>query len=594
MEELTKKMDRLDVDSELFEVRIKGKSEHFKKTKDGTFRYNQKLKMWKPVCSAAEERECINYTTNGKYCKKHQKYAELKQKKTLDSSPRYFSIQICGTPEQFVEHEGKRYRYSQKRDDWISVCDFIDNENDKCLNYVTYDDFCLRHKNGIDNKKKDSTATGDKTEAYVGNLLAMSDEFTNVEIIGRENSELDITFTVKDETKRRGIQIKTISKNKYDSYTISGINKYNHSTVIVGVNKERTVFCVFRRGDFPDRKTIHFRNGNTPSDIRAHVFYGLDDNSLNYTFMEMLVEFSKISTFYEDSNISDENKKERDSANRLKDICDQNDIGFEFENTSNSSIDCIINSRTVQCKYSARFNNGCYNFQIFRIVNNIRVPYEDDGKIDFFVFETEKEEFYVIPINVLVYFGYVKRDGINGKISINLHPSTYGGEHWTKRFINRFDLFFENDEFDVTLIIDMSNITMKFSYQCYLHGIDSIRDVSLLTTTNCTVGDKTVKCSQSTKIAGNNYMFTLTKSKVPINADRDDKVPDFFVFYIMSDGLEYYYIFPVKVLIEQKIVGTLKDRGVTDFGLPIPGASSIRPNKMWTQQYVNDFSILSQ
>ena len=137
----------------------------------------------------------------------------------------------------------------------------------------------------------------------------------------------------------------------------------------------------------------------------------------------------------------------------------------------------------------------------------------------------------------------------------------------------------------------MTNVINIFNYQYYLYGINSDRNVENLSSSTCMIKNKTIKCLKSTKLRGLNYMFTIQlTSNIPFNITM--KLPDFFVLYI-DDQIKCYYIFPKQILIDQHIIGDENNRGVTDLGLPIPGSNTIRPNKMWSQPYVNAFTLLN-
>lgn len=87
-------------------------------------------------------------------------------------------------------------------------------------------------------------------------------------------------------------------------------------------------------------------------EYRCRLFYGLNDNSLGYNFLTMLSHFTKQSTLYANAKINTDCLKEKESISNLEQLCFANNILFEYEKSNNSSIDCIINNRRLQCKYS--------------------------------------------------------------------------------------------------------------------------------------------------------------------------------------------------------------------------------------------------
>jgi hypothetical protein len=400
-----------------------------------------------------------------------------------------------------MEHNGEHYRYSEEKLQWQHVCKFIhvDEEystSDQCVNFSIRGGFCDRHEDGIDRERKQSTASGDDIEQYIYNLLCSHQNFRDVTIIGRENSELDIIYKVKDELdlgidQFRGIQIKTLSINN-PGYNLMDINNYRNTTVIVGVSIDKTKLCIFFKWELFGLDFLYINFNNPKPEFRKNIFYGMDDNSLGYTFLDRLVVDCKISTIYSEANIYKTVLVEKESLDRLKNICVVNNFIFEYKTTSDSSVDCIINSKRIQCKYSDFKDYTYYQFKIDKIFNNSPSPYTDRDGIDIFIFETSLHEFYVIPINVLIYFGFIRTQNYKGKNVIQIHPSSSPDYHWTKSFINRFDLLNTNEIFDVRSILDMNHVVNIFNYQCFLRNIDSNRDMNNLSTNLCTIGTKTV------------------------------------------------------------------------------------------------------
>lgn len=419
--------------------------------------------------------------------------------------------------------------------------------------------------------------------------------FFEIKHIGKENSELDIIYKTRDDeiagiNKFRGIQIKTLSCIG-NGYVLNNLNNYNDNTVIVGVSNDRLLLCVFVKFEIKSYGDKLYINPAIHMEFKNCIFHGVNDKSLGYTFNDLLIDRCKMSTFYDNSNISISNLKEKESVNRIKQVCIENGIIFDEVDNNFSSIDCRINGKNIQCKYSERFSDNAYNFSIVKSKNMLRTPYDDEDGIDFFIFESAIGEFYVIPINIMIYFGYIRTKNNKGKEIIRLFPSNIEGFHWTKYFIGAFYLVKDNNIFDIMSILDMSNVINIFNYICYLNGIDSNRNMDNLSTKICEIGDKKIKCFESTKIAGLNYIYTI-RSKFPYNILKDVDIPDYFVFYLkVTKEVSYFYIFPKQVLIDNKIIGDLQNKGSTDLGLPIPYSSTIRKNKLWTQQYVNNFDI---
>ena len=563
-----------------YTVQIRSKLEKFKKIDDNIFRYSDSKEEWLSVCKSNNPTQCCNYVTQDNYCKGHQSLCVIIKKEEEDEH-NYFYRYIGARKLFFDNYKGDIFRFANGK--WKLVCKFLN-----CGNLQIKDCFCSRHCNGIDNGRNDSITIGDNSETYIFELITENEEFNKIKIIGRENSELDIVYKIKGENELRGIQIKTLQKIETlygNNYYLKNIKKYSNDTVIIGISKDRSYACIFQRKEIGIDKDSIYVNINNPSiDIKNNIFDLIKDKDL---FMQKLFEYCKISIFYKDSYCSESNSKERDSMKRLEEICIKNNILFNDNLSSDSSVDCIINNFNIQCKYSARVENNYYSFAMYKRKDNLYVPYEDNDNIHYFIFENIENEFYIIPIYILIYFGYIKTDKNNGKIEINLHSSKSNINHWSKYFINTFELLITNEKIEISSILDMSLVINKFNYECYKRNINSERNVENLSTNLCQIEDKIIKCSKSIKIRGYNYVFTLTRNKnknIVI-----DNMPDFFAFLIED---KYWYIFDKKILIEQKIIGINNSFLVTDLSLPIHGAKTIRPNKQWTQIYFDNFDLL--
>lgn len=598
MEELTNGISNLNVTEECYILKLKRDDAWFKRVGDNVIRYNKNKKEWFPVCKSKIPRECTNYCTSGNFCRAHQEQTIINL-----NEPRYYTLILAGNSTFFIEHNNIHYRYNEANNQYKPICIFIykDEEYDtyeQCTNYCKNGSFCERHEGNVDREKVQYSLIGFDNEKYIYDILHInsSDILYELKMIGRENSELDLIFKFKAELalgidQYRGIQIKTLGING-QGYNLNHIDNYSDNTLIVGVSIDKTKLCIFFKHELKTvKENLRINFDNPDPKIRKNIFYGYHDNSLGFTFYDKLIVDCKYSTIYSESKISDSNLKEKESLERLENICKQNNFIFEYEEMSDSHTDCIINSKKIQCKYSSLVDHFTYQFRINKTLNVIRQPYSDRDGIDFFIFENELHEFYIIPISVLIYFGYIQTCNNKGKNIIMLHQLSNINYHWSKYFINRFELLNMNVSFDVRLILDMTHIVNIFNYECFLYGIDSDRDMDNLSTNLCRIKNKIIKCFNAAKIAGLNNVFTVGVNRSPMNTSYSQDIPDYF-FFRLDGSIKYYYIIPKEALIEHGIIGDSKTKGCTDLGLPIPGAETIRPNKKWTQEFVGRFDLL--
>jgi len=128
---------------------------------------------------------------------------------------------------------------------------------------------------------------------------------------------------------------------------------------------------------------------------------------------------------------------------RLKKICSKHNYEFEHFHTHASPIDCIINKNNIQCKTSSKKGKTSFSFSIQKHKGRTEYqPYSDKDGIDFFIFEQigDENNFYVIPINVLIERNYINTDIYEGRRHISIPKPNSPKQHWTKKYLNRFDL----------------------------------------------------------------------------------------------------------------------------------------------------------
>ena len=423
-------------------------------------------------------------------------------------------------------------------------------------------------------------------------LIKQSDELINIQIIGQSNCKLDIIYQVKDEVERgiihyRGIQVKTLCLARENYFSINDLKKYDKDTLIVGADKERKCMCLVVKTFIGDIDVFGFNISNPSLKVKPYIFNGLNDNSLGYNFFDTLIYRCKFSTIYGDDQFSSDNLKEHNMLLKLEEKCKENNLSFRINSTSNSSIDCFINNKRIQCKFSSQIKFNLYDFSLNHTINNKTSQPYTENDVDLFIFQHEKEEtFYIIPQNVLIHFGYLKTNLIEGKLALVISPSSYKEDHWTKLFINNFDAI--NNEYDLSNLINLDNIVDKFQQLCKENNIICNQDMTNLTINNGIINKKTVKFNKSSRMHGKNYEFYMAINNVPYHT-KNNNVPDFFIFRIDQYPNDFY-ILPKEILIDKKTIGHDNQKGVSKILLPIPRDESNQ--KKWVQDYLNNFDLL--
>lgn len=485
------------------------------------------------------------------------------------------------------------YKYNERYKRWQPTCYY---SHDKCFNFCSTGTFyCKKHQNNILNNNDQINAhiVGNELEELITKILEKNESLINVTNIGQENSMLDIIYQVRSEidvgiTHYRGIQVRTLWDVGY-SYVASGLNNYNSDTLILYVNKERTCFFICFK---------YLGNSNNSISIPKSNIYNVCDvikpfifNGLTYEFFLTFFYYLKYSTIYNPTlQTSHSCLKEKNMLVKLQDFCMKNNLSFRINNTHMSSIDCYINDHAIQCKFSSVFDGNLLAFKLNHTVNNVNAqPYHQNDGIDFFIFEHEKELnfFRIIPCNTLIYFRYIATVNQNGKTTINLHSKDSIEIHWTKDFINNFEILINGKHLEINYTVNTNDIFVKFQSLCIKKGYSCVRNTSNLSFNNCYVNGKSVKFFDASKKAGLNYIFVIRKIR-GFSVDLDNDIPNFFVFRI-SEYPDDFYIFSKETFIYYGVIGSNGKPGVTDLGLPVPGYDHSYKNKKWLSLGLNNF-----
>ena len=465
-----------------------------------------------------------------------------------------------------------------------------------CHKYAFNNGFCEEHSNGILNDPTFITTqeTAEDIENFVFNILKESDKLINIKNVGYENGKLDIVFQVKEEFDSgiyhfRGIQIKTLIKN-YKSYYCDDLKKYNFNTLIVGVDKEKKYMCLILKdilgninNFFLKKSTIDNLN-SLNDEIRPFLFNGLDDISMGYSFKDALINYSKNSTIYDESQFSESCLKEKEMMVRLENLCKKNNIPFRHNITSHSPADIFINDFPLQCKFSSKLDCNMYTFSIQHCKNGVAfLPYDINDNIKFFIFENIPYNFYIIPIEVMIFFGYIKTDNKKGKTRILISHSENNNIHWTKFFYNRFDLLYTKENFNISSIINIDDLSYKFQYYCFKNNIDCEINTDNLSCNLCNINGKNIRLSEANYKNYNTYGFKLRN-----NCARNI---DFFVFRI-KDYIDDFYIIPKNDMIELKLIDIYGNILKSQIILPAPVPNDMKDAKKWCLKFLNSFYLL--
>lgn len=348
------------------------------------------------------------------------------------------------------------YRYCGER--LVKICDY-----EKCNNLQRYSTgFCFKHKLGLDYKEPEeykgvvlihenqvirdrsrgSGIRGDKSEIFILNILTENKDISSVERIGQTFDRYDIKYKLND-NEFRGLQVKNFVKVSKRSNTYTGIVKkiYDSNTLLVFINKEENKFGILFYKDCPKESlTINFNN--LIPKYKDNMFTDIEK------FKNKLFSMLPYSVIYKQI-LSKNHTTEYEHFTRLEKICKNYNLTFKLNETSGSVIDSFIGNHKIQNKVS---NSKCkkalkYNFSLHKSSHRegekrISMPYSDKDDIDYFIFEIVPHEnnFYIIPMKILIDKGYITTETIKGKQSITMPPPDYKKNDWKLNFLNKFEL----------------------------------------------------------------------------------------------------------------------------------------------------------
>lgn len=292
--------------------------------------------------------------------------------------------------------------------------------------------------------KLDTVKIGDDSEFFIKELI--KDSFKDVKIIGNIGGKADIEITEFDDNKKY-IQVKTLSNNGgADTYGFKNEIEYPGDMLIVMVNKERTFFSLefFKNIKVKKLTLSHKNEKNKYKDIIYK-----DVNIFSNKLIE-LIHFSSTSNEITCQTV----KKEILMLERFENFCNTNNIIYQRNSTNGNTIDGYINGKSFQAKFVSKTSREsicfCVNFyKKSGSLNGRRVhkSYEPCD-FDFFIIELGgtkddndkyKNNFCIIPSDVLNEQKAFKTETNKGKLSIYISTIDYKKEHWTKKFWNNIN-----------------------------------------------------------------------------------------------------------------------------------------------------------
>src|SRR5207253_631747 len=157
------------------------------------------------------------------------------------------------------------------------------------------------------------------------------------------------------ENEFRGLQVKSLTKQKNTKnvWTISCHTEYVDDTLIVGIDQKNNRYCLYFYKDYITKKKIRsfcFSSKKINKQKNVIKFANLD------SFKKKLFEMIKQTTIIKNNDLtkylSESYKKENAMLQRLEAECQDRGILYKRNNTNSNTIDCYLNGKSAQCKYS--------------------------------------------------------------------------------------------------------------------------------------------------------------------------------------------------------------------------------------------------
>ena len=282
---------------------------------------------------------------------------------------------------------------------------------------------------------------GIPTEEYVITIMQKEGhEFGITNVINcSRNGKADVEFKSSDGIKR-GLQVKTLTKTGKDSFTAVRVN-YHPNMLIVMVNNDRNRFVLGYASQFSIKSPTTMFNST-----KTYPYMTTTNEKL---FIEKCLSMAKNSLpLNDETNFTNPTLiKEQAMTKRLEKQCAETGLLFRSHSVSATAIDCYINGRSSQQKFSSQraVNISRRGGKINGI--NQHIPYSSDD-FDFLIVEMEHSlgHFYIFPAQILTERGYLKTNFQFGKTSFTIPPpdKCTARTEWTKEYFDRFDLFTPN------------------------------------------------------------------------------------------------------------------------------------------------------
>lgn len=295
-----------------------------------------------------------------------------------------------------------------------------------------------------DSKVISTSRIGDINEKYVYDLLKKHQKVQDIQLLGYLGGYGDIRMKLKGCNDYKLLQVKTLTKKKNNSFTIDNSKSYPEDLLFAMISSDHKYFAIEFAGNLSEQ-CPYFSFNNIESKYKDVMF--TDKNIFIKTIIANIND-SVTNVNIEDQLNTENQKKEYAMRQRIKAVCESHNITYKDNETNSDTIDCYINDKPIQLKYTGRTrkNQKVMNLNLYKnggyVNGRCRTkPYHIKDGFEYIIVETKKfhGQFCIIPKTVLHQRGFISDDkGQKGRRMCTIAPFDYDKKHWINIYWNNW------------------------------------------------------------------------------------------------------------------------------------------------------------
>lgn len=316
--------------------------------------------------------------------------------------------------------------------------------------------FLIRPRSQCKNRKQMSKIEiGDSTCWWVYDIIKELDivsEIANISSV--TNHVFDILVRLKSDPNKTiyGVQVRTMQLADYGSkiFKIKVDNaKYPADTLMIYVNDDRNYFVVALIKDIPANTALNVDFNYNDTHYESIKIINLHELK---TRISSLIPQSSIVSDIREGIKSAHDLRSYNYIQIIKSTFENLGCTFEYENTTDSTIDIYLNGLPCQCKSTSYSQKGqLYTCSLCKIVNGITVPYKE-GDFEYLIVQIIDEnipnkyrsDICIIPIEVLIDQGKIQTNTQSGTTRFLICPPRHYKYHWAENLWNNYKIILDH------------------------------------------------------------------------------------------------------------------------------------------------------